>query len=143
MVAPAPQKLDAEKVLSTLADIRSKIPFLNERPLPAAKNSAGFDGLAPGAMGADAFEDFEYQAVADGLESLASELSSVLDEKRQKLIDDCLDVYYTAEELARDPEHADLIAHVEAMRKSYESDFGHPIPSKAETDAERARRKKK
>jgi hypothetical protein len=137
-----PEKLDAEKILNTLAEIRSQIPFLGEKPAPALLKNPGFDGLAPGMIGPDAMEDFAYEAVAEGLESLASELSAVLDEKRQKLIDNALDIYYAAEELARDPEHADLIAHVETMRKSYESDFGHPVPSKAETMAERARRKK-
>ncbi|HYK04607.1 MAG TPA: hypothetical protein VE974_22840 [Thermoanaerobaculia bacterium] len=49
-----------------------------------------------------------------------------------------LDIYYAAEELARDPEHVHLVEHVEKMRRSYEAEEGRPIPSKEETLARRA-----
>jgi len=39
-------------------------------------------------------------------------------------------VYYAAEELAKDPEHAELIPHVEKMREAYSSFYGKPIPPK-------------
>jgi hypothetical protein len=41
-----------------------------------------------------------------------------------------LDVYYTAEELARNPEHAELLPHVDAMRQAHEAQYGRPIPPK-------------
>ena len=39
-----------------------------------------------------------------------------------------LEVYYAAEDLARDPAHAELIPHVEAMRRAHEAQYGRPIP---------------
>jgi hypothetical protein len=39
-------------------------------------------------------------------------------------------VYYIAEELAKDPAHAELIQHVEAMRKAHEKQYGKVIPPK-------------
>lgn len=44
-----------------------------------------------------------------------------------------LEIYYAAEELARDPEHAELIPHVARMREAYERDYGVPIPPKGES----------
>jgi len=73
-------------------------------------------------------EDFEYAAVAEGLQSLADDLSAVIEQKRARLEEQALEVYYTAEELARDPEHADLIPLVERMRQAYQNDYGRPIP---------------
>jgi len=52
----------------------------------------------------------------------------VLDRRMQALYRQALDVYYTAEELARDPEHAHLAAQVEAMRLAHEREYGHPPP---------------
>jgi hypothetical protein len=43
-----------------------------------------------------------------------------------------LDAYYTAEELARDPAHAELVPHVEAMQRAHEAQYGKPIPPKRE-----------
>jgi hypothetical protein len=41
-----------------------------------------------------------------------------------------LKIYYAAEELAKDPEHAHLIPYVEQMRAIYRRDFGTDIPKK-------------
>ena len=74
--------------------------------------------------------DFDYLSVADGLESLATELGYAIDRMNTKLVADALKVYYHAEELSRDGEHPELIPVVEAMRVAYLKDFGKPIPPK-------------
>jgi hypothetical protein len=48
-----------------------------------------------------------------------------------------MEVYYSAEELARDPANAHIIPHVEAMRAAYEKDFGHPIPARVAKKTEK------
>ena len=57
-------------------------------------------------------------------------MQSVLDRRRQSLYQQALDVYYTTEELARDPENAHLAARVEAMRLAHEREYGYPPPPK-------------
>jgi hypothetical protein len=114
-----PKKLDAAKILGQLTEIRRLIPFLDEKPMRPT-----FDGR----LQARTAEEFEYLAVAEGLESLASEFSSAVERKYAEAMERALQVYYTAEELSRDPAHADLIPHVQRMREAYERDFGRPIP---------------
>lgn len=111
-------KIDAEAILKTLAEVRRAIPY-ELRPLPA-----------DGTTNEQTIEDFELATVAEGLERLTAELSEALDRANAKLLADALNVYYAAEELARDPANAHLIPHVEAMRRAYERDYGVPIPAK-------------
>jgi hypothetical protein len=73
-------------------------------------------------------EDFEYAAVAAGVRSLADDLSAVIEQKRARAEEQALEICYTAEELARDPEHGDLIPAVERMRQAYQHDYGRAIP---------------
>lgn len=119
------RNLDAEAILRQLAAIRKAIPHL-----PADTPRPAIDGRARDVDGIGSWteEDFEYAAVADGLSSLADDLSAALDHARNVATAKALEIYYVAEELARDPEHAHLIAHVERMRAAYESEHGRPIP---------------
>jgi hypothetical protein len=73
-------------------------------------------------------EDALLQFAADGLEDLAAGMQAIIDRRMEKVYRDALEVYYAAEELARDPAHAHLIPHVEAMRQGHERDYGAPIP---------------
>jgi hypothetical protein len=116
------KRLDAEAVLRRLAEIRKGIPFLADRP-PVMKRT---DERSK----ARTVEEFEEQAVIDGLESLSDELSAAIQERHAKAVQEALRVYYTAEEMAKDPAHADLIPHVKSMREAYEKSYGHPIPPK-------------
>jgi len=68
------------------------------------------------------------QFAAEGLDELAAAMQTILDQRMEKLYREALEVYYAAEELARDPAHADLIPHVEAMRRGHERDYGGAIP---------------
>ena len=120
----ATKKLDAEPILRKLAEMRASIPYLDEAPpRPADEGRTALDGIP-----LETAEDFEYAAVAAGLQSLADDLSAVIEQKRAHAEAQALEVYYAAEELARDPEHADLIPHVERMRQAYRNDHGHDIP---------------
>jgi len=113
------KNVDAQTILEKLAKLRAAMPR-SPQPLP---NDEGRMRVA-----GETFNDFDLQAIADALESMTSELGAALKDAHTKAMNDALDVYYTAEELARDPAHADLIPHVESMRRAYERDFGMPIP---------------
>jgi hypothetical protein len=76
-------------------------------------------------------EDFDYAAIADGIESLADELSSALERAHAEAMETAMQIYYATEELAQDPNNTHLIPHVERMREAYERDYGRPIPPKA------------
>lgn len=124
-----PKKMDAEAILAKLTEIRRSIPRLKTKPRPENKSLAAARSL----------EDFENLAVIEALESLADDVHTAVEEARETAYQQALDVYYAAEELARDPEHAELISHVEAMRQAHQNSYGRPIPSK---EATLARRKK-
>ena len=119
----ATKKLDAELVLRKLAEMRRSIPFLEQAPPRAAG-----DGRMTAKFPLETAEDFEIAAVVEGLRSFTDDLSAAVEKKRAKLEADCLEIYYAAEELSRDPEHAHLIPHVERMRAAYQKDHGRPIP---------------
>ena len=114
------KRLDAAEILRKLSALREMMPRPEGKYTPTTKTT-----LLPTG---DAMADFEDQAVVDALGSMADELHAAIEEKREKLFRDSMEIYYTAEELARDPAHAHLIPHVEAMRAAYEKDFGRPIP---------------
>lgn len=126
---PRLKPIDAEGILRTLAEMRKKIPFLkHDAPPPTRDDGARMSDA--GFLSADDIEEFNYLAVADGLESLANELSEAIEEKKAAALAKALEIYYTAEELAKDPENANLIPHVEAMREAYLQSYGTPIPSR-------------
>jgi hypothetical protein len=122
------KKLEAELILRELAAIRHAIPFL--QPNPPKPDPEGRAPLDDG-MQSWTEEDFEYAAVEEGLASLAAELRASVDHAYALATQKALEIYYAAEELARDPANAELIPHVERMRESYERDYGTPIPAKA------------
>jgi hypothetical protein len=72
--------------------------------------------------------DFAALAAADALSALAAKIKAVLARRHEELYQKCLTAYYVAEDLARDPQHADLIPHVESMRAAHERDYGYSIP---------------
>jgi hypothetical protein len=72
--------------------------------------------------------DFAALTVAEALTALADKIHAVMSRRREELYWKCIEAYYVAEELSRDPEHAHLIPHVEAMRAAHERDYGKPIP---------------
>jgi hypothetical protein len=119
-----PGKIEAEAILGTLAKLRESIPFELMTPPPE------WEAPPIAALEMETIEEFELATVAEGLHRLNAELSEALVRVNAKLLDDCLDVYYATEELARDPANAHLIPLVESMRKAFEHDYGVPIPAK-------------
>ena len=93
-----------------------------------ATRSGGSDGKVtlPAGYGIRTMQDFEVLAVLEALLSLADDVSALEAETMEK----ALRTYYVAEELSRDPAHADLIPVVENLRRIYEKENGEPIPPK-------------
>jgi hypothetical protein len=128
-----PPRFNAEEILRTVAEIRTAIqrfaPDVLSKPKP--EDVIPDERVLPaGVADADTLEIFEQQAVADALQTVAEELDEALTRVNEKLYQDALAIYYAAEELARDPAHADLIPRVEEMRRAYEQSYGRPIPPK-------------
>jgi len=112
--------MDTEAILALMARLREAMP--GERtPLPPPPDDAHPLDV----------DEFEAQTVIHALQSVSDELEAMVDAAERKLTADALEVYYAAEELARDPAHANLIPVVETMRAAYESDHGRPIPPRA------------
>ena len=113
--------LDAAHVLRVLTHIRKSVPVIDRdtpRPLEDGR-------MAPvTGMPMRTAEDFEWAAVLQGIGSLLAEASAVARQKRARVDETALQVYYATEELSHDPQHAHLIPHVERIREAYERDYG-------------------
>ena len=125
------QPMNTERLLAELAKVRAAMPLHRIRRKLKPKRTTE-------RLNAQSVEDFELETVAEALETMAEETNAVIEALEESLFEQALDIYYAAEELARDPEHAHLVEHVEKMRRSYEAEEGRPIPSKEETLARRA-----
>jgi hypothetical protein len=119
------KKIDVEGILNTLATIRKQIPHL---PATPPRETTAEPALLSDSE--EAMELFEMETLAGALESFAGEVSAAIDDAQQKAMVEALKIYYAAEELAKDPEHAHLIPYVEQMRAIYRRDFGKDIPKK-------------
>jgi len=119
------QKIDVEGILNTLAAVRKQVPHIANTP-PRDTSSA------PTLLGTteEAMELFEMETLADALESFAGEVSDSIETAREKALAGALEIYYAAEELSKDPEHAHLIPLVEQMREAYRRDYGRDIPER-------------
>ncbi len=130
---PKPKlKVDVEGILETLSSIRQKIPMLAKNPAkpkpPAEDTVADMGAFVAGTP--EEMEAFEMETLADALESFADELSESIETAQQRAMEQAMEIYYAAEKLSKDPEHAHLIPYVEEMRKVYRRDFGKDIPKK-------------
>lgn len=120
------KKMTAAEILDELAKLRERLPEEMRRPRPKKESS---ERMALPASG-DAMADFEQQAIIDALQSLADDVHAGIEEKRAKMMEKALEIYYVAEELSKQPENAHLIKHVEEMQRAYQAEFGKPIPPK-------------
>jgi hypothetical protein len=82
-------------------------------------------------------EDLLWDAAQEAVERMLAGVQAGVQARKQRLFEKVLDIYYGAEEASRDPKNAHLIPHLEAMRAAYLRDYGHPIPTKEETEARR------
>jgi hypothetical protein len=73
-------------------------------------------------------EDAMVEFAADALRTVADDMDLVLTQRRERFYREAMEIYYTAEELSRQPEHARLIEHVEAMRRAHIAEYGYPPP---------------
>jgi hypothetical protein len=122
----AQKKMTAAEILDELAKLRERLPEEMRRSRPPKEMSERMSFPASG----DAMADFEQQALIDALQSLADDVHAGIEEKRAKMMEKALEIYYVAEELSKQPENAHLLKHVEEMQRAYQSEFGRPIPPK-------------
>ena len=122
------KRLDAAEALKTLALVRASIPEKFRVPVPPREEPPQQLHFPADALNEDAMELFELEAVQEAVETVLAELTASLDNARDLAVKEALKVFYAAEELAKDPENAELIPHVIAMREAYERDFGKPVP---------------
>jgi len=125
------QKVDVEGILETLSSIRQKIPMLSKNPVkkpPVEDTAADMGAFVAGTP--EEMEAFEMETLADALESFADELSESIETAQKRAMEQAMEIYYAAEELSKDPEHAHLIPYVEQMREVYRRDFGKDIPKR-------------
>lgn len=91
----------------------------------------GGQGLVYSTLERDqALDDFDVLAAADSLQILGAQILAMVERREQELYQKCLQAFYVAEEMARDPEHADLVPHVESLRRAHLAQYGKPIPPK-------------
>jgi len=119
------QKIDVDAILTTLTAVRKQVPHLANTPPRDTASTPTLLGTSEEAM-----EIFELETLADALESFAGEISNSIETAQQQAMAGALEIYYAAEKLAKDPEHAHLIPIVEQMRESYRRDFGRDIPAR-------------
>ena len=112
--------MNAEAILELLAKLRQSIPY-DLTPQPPQSDGRAIQTVP----------DFELAAVATGLQQLTAELTNALERAHAKALAGALEVYYAAEELARDPANAHLIPHVQTMRDAFQRDYGVPIPPRS------------
>jgi hypothetical protein len=127
------KRIDVEGILQTLFTIRQQIPQLaNAAATRPAKvpldDMTSLSSLPPGDF--EATEAFEMETLAEALESFAGELTASIEAAEEKAMAGAMEIYYAAEKLAKEPEHAHLIPYVEEMRASYRRDFGVEIPER-------------
>ena len=124
-------RMNAEQVLAALARLRASMPL--HRITRAANRKRTDHRLETASI-----DEFEAEAIAEALEAMADDARALADAAMQAAIEKALDIYYVTEQLARDPQHAELIPHLDNMRRAYERQFGCAVPSKEETEARRA-----
>jgi hypothetical protein len=81
-----------------------------------------------------AMEAFAGIAAIDSLQILAERIRTTIERREQELYHQCLEAYYAADELSRDPAHADVIPHVETMRRAHLAQYGREIPARGEDE---------
>lgn len=128
-------QLDADAILRIAGNARVALESVltpDELTLEVSTTDDAMPSLAYAADERDvALRDFDTLAVADSLTALGQEIKAYCARRTEELYRRSLEVYYVAEELSRDPSQAELRAHVEAIRRAHEQQYGKPIPPRA------------
>ena len=77
-----------------------------------------------------ALTDFELLGAADSLRIVADQIQATVGRRMEEMDERCIAAFYVAEEMAKDPAHAELIPYVENMRRAHLAQYGKPIPPK-------------
>ena len=128
------ESFDPAAVLRVVDQIKASLEAeLTPEDRAAMRNGSSDDQPAAIIYSADereqAMSDFETLGALEALETMANEVQAFVDHRMEEAYRQALEVYYAAEELSRDPEHAELLPHVEAMRRAHQEQYGRPIPS--------------
>jgi len=121
----------AAEILRVLNDVSEAFSSTMTEAERAALDARHAGDPESAAYAAGTREEAMIEFTADALQTLADDMHSVLDARKEGLYRQALDVYYAAEELARDPEHAHLAEQVEAMRRAHISEYGYPPPPRS------------
>lgn len=114
--------LDAEALLARLAELRGRLPYAD----------AGGGVVADAEHLGGNVQEFEAQAVVDGVAVLAGDVDRALQHAHDDSVRDALEVFYALEELARETGREDLNERVAAMRDAYRRSYGCEIPQRGE-----------
>ena len=133
MVTREVQKIDPAAVMRVVAEASATFDATLTAEERTALEKLGANDGDPGLAYStsereQALEDFELLAAADSLQILADQIHATVERRQQELYEKCIKAYYVAEEMAQDPEHADLIPHVENLRRAHLAQYGRPIP---------------
>ncbi|MGZ5443749.1 MAG: hypothetical protein ACXW31_11345 [Thermoanaerobaculia bacterium] len=129
------QKIDPAEVMRVASEASATFAaaLTSDERAASEKLSAndGDQGLVYSTLERDqALDDFDVLAAADSLQILGDQIHATIQRRAQELYQKCLQAYYVAEDMARDPEHAELVPHVENMRRAHLAQYGKPIPPK-------------
>jgi len=129
--------IDNNEVLRLVGEASAAFEtWLSEEGRQAREARKGEDAppalVYPADQREQALHEFELLSAAEALGTLADEIQAECDRRMEAAYRAALEIYYKAEELARDPEHAELIPHVAAMRTAHEAQYGKPIPARGD-----------
>ena len=135
MLSKENRPFDPAEVLRMVEAVSASLDAeLTPEDRQAMKQRTGDDVMSSLVYSADeretAMSDFDMLAAGEALEALANEVQSFCERRMEEAYRRALEVYYTAEELSCDPEHAELLPHVDSMRRAHEEQYGRPIPPK-------------
>ena len=129
------QPIDVAAVLRIVSDIQTTFDAsltpeeraaLPQQSLPAADRPPVYSVYEQ----ERALEEFALTTAAESLELVAGQVEALIEHKLAATYRMALDVYYEAEKLSRDPEHAHLVEHVENMRRAHQEQYGRGIPER-------------
>ncbi|HEX9985571.1 MAG TPA: hypothetical protein VGF69_20100 [Thermoanaerobaculia bacterium] len=77
-----------------------------------------------------ALDDFALDGAVESLHAMSEQIQALIKQKMDAGYEASLQVYYAAEKLAREPEHAHMREQVENMRRAHVAQYGREIPER-------------
>jgi hypothetical protein len=120
---------DIDAALALVAEMREVISQIPGWIAPPPSEAiALLPRFVPGDERAE--DIFEIMALAEALQSVTTELEATIAAGLRKSADQAMDLYYWAEEMIEDPQHAELIPFVEYVRKLLREVYGMEVRPK-------------